>query len=90
MYVLIHDVTETFFADFNYGKAETKQLMPFCKISVEKYLFDKLYDSVFEMYKYKYQKVSAGYKDKVKNVLEKQDCVSQFVYLDVKYQFISH
>jgi len=42
VYLLVNEITETFFADFNYGKSETKQMMPYCKISVEKYIFDKV------------------------------------------------
>lgn len=41
-YLLVNEVTETFFADFNYGKAETKQMMPYCRIAVEKFIFDKV------------------------------------------------
>ena len=42
VYLLVNEITETFFADFNYGKSETKQMMPYCRISVEKYVFDKV------------------------------------------------
>ncbi len=42
VYLLVNEITETFFADFNYGKSETKQLMPYCRISVEKFIFDKV------------------------------------------------
>lgn len=38
----ISETTESFFADFNYGKSETRKMMPFCKTSVEKYIFDKV------------------------------------------------
>jgi len=38
----INEVTETFFADFNYGKSETRKMMPFCKTSVEKFIFEKV------------------------------------------------
>ena len=42
VFLLVNEVTETFFADFNYGRAETKQMMPFCRIAVEKFIFDKV------------------------------------------------
>ena len=40
---MINEAVDTLFCDFNYGKSETKKMLPFCKISVEKYIFDKVH-----------------------------------------------
>jgi len=48
------DVTvKAFFKQYNYGKADTKDFMIHCRPSVEKYVFSKLYEHVYAMYKVK-------------------------------------
>lgn len=39
---LVNEIVDSLFSDYNYGKSETKAVMPYCKISVEKYIFSKL------------------------------------------------
>lgn len=39
---LVNEIVDNLFSDYNYGKSETKSVMPYCKISVEKYVFGKL------------------------------------------------
>lgn len=87
VYLLVNEVTETFFADFNYGKSETKQMMPYCKISVEKYIFDKVYSQLFAMYLAKFDKPSQKYTDKVHEINQKSDNVEQFKFLDIPQKF---
>jgi len=70
IFLLVTEITETFFADFNYGKSDTKKMMPFCKMSVEKYIFDKLYDNVFDMYKLKYDKENDKYNKRSKAIVD--------------------
>lgn len=38
----INEIMESFFHDYNFGKKETKELMPFCRKSIEKYIFDRV------------------------------------------------
>jgi hypothetical protein len=40
--VVIHEIESALFREFNLGKAETRKMMPFCKVSVEKFIFDKV------------------------------------------------
>jgi len=87
VYLLVNEITETFFADFNYGKSETKQMMPYCKISVEKYIFDKVYTQLFAMYLQKFQKPSAKYTQKVNEINQKSSNVEQFKFLDIPQKF---
>ncbi len=42
------------FSDFNYGKSDTAEMMPFARKSVEKYIFSKLYGFIYEMYREKF------------------------------------
>lgn len=39
---MIKEIVETLFCDFNYGKIQTKNVMPYCRISVERYFFSKV------------------------------------------------
>lgn len=36
---LINELVIELFSEHNYGKQETRTIMPYCKISVEKYIF---------------------------------------------------
>jgi len=47
---MVNEIVESLFSDFNYGKSETKSVMPYCKISVEKYIFGKLNENLYSMY----------------------------------------
>ena len=50
---LINDLVSTFSMDFNLGKDQTKDIMPYCRSAIEKYLYQKLNDKLFSMYAYK-------------------------------------
>jgi hypothetical protein len=47
---MVNEIVESLFSEFNYGKNETKSVMPYCKISVEKYIFGKLNTNLYSMY----------------------------------------
>lgn len=87
VYLLVNEITETFFADFNYGKSETKQMMPYCRSSVEKYIFDKVYGQLFGIYKQKFKSQSQRFEEKVRLIQEKTDSPSQFRFLDIPVKF---
>jgi hypothetical protein len=55
---MINEVVDTLFSEFNYGKSETRRMMPFCRFSVEKYVFEKLYSRLFNMYKKKHKEAN--------------------------------
>jgi hypothetical protein len=50
---LINDLVRTFNMDFNLGKAQTKDMMPYCRTAIEKYIYLKVNDNLFAMYAYK-------------------------------------
>ena len=89
VYLLVNELTETFFADFNYGRAETKQMMPYCRISVEKYIFDKVYMQLFAIYSHKFEEQSHLYNEKIAQIHQNNTCVQQFKYLDVTLFFFN-
>jgi hypothetical protein len=36
--------------DYNLGKDHTKEMMPYCRLAIEKYLYQKVYDNLLAMY----------------------------------------
>ncbi len=79
----INEITETFFADFNYGKSETRKMMPFCKTSVEKYVFEKVFSTLYGMYQIKFEKQSNMFRDKTSEILKEKNHLKHLKYLDV-------
>lgn len=45
----------TFFSEYNCRNSSAKDFLPHCRASVERYIFSKLYERLFEMYKIKYE-----------------------------------
>jgi hypothetical protein len=52
---LINEIINVLFSDFNYGKSETRQLMPFARKSVEKYIFSRLHSIMISIYREKHR-----------------------------------
>ena len=50
----VEECVSTFYCHFNYGKSKTENMLPFCRPSVEKFIFNKLYFCLFEIYKFKF------------------------------------
>lgn len=48
--MLVNEVVDNLFTEYNYGKSDTKQIMPYCKISVEKYVFSKIENTLMALY----------------------------------------
>lgn len=42
--------------DFNLGKSQTKDMMPYVRTAIEKYLYERLAENIFAMYAYKNRK----------------------------------
>lgn len=59
--MMVNETVSSLFNDFNYGRNETKAVMPFCRISVEKYVFSKLNPRLQAMYDLRYTKESAKF-----------------------------
>ena len=39
---MINQTIDTLFCEFNYGKSETRKMMPHCRAAVEMYIFEKV------------------------------------------------
>lgn len=61
---VINETVKSFFQQHNYGKAGTKDFMVHCRPSVEKYVFSRLYDRLYAMYKARNQELDHEYMQK--------------------------
>ncbi len=50
---LINETVYAFNSEYNLGKDTAKSMMPYCRPAVEKYVFGKLHDQLFSMYRLK-------------------------------------
>lgn len=82
--VLVNEILNILFSDFNYGKSDTVEMMPFARKSVEKFLFSKLYGFLFEMYLEKYAQDDKSFEEKAKN-LKSFTPVKLFQSLEVNF-----
>jgi len=80
---MVNEVVDTFFFEFNYGKSETRKMMPFCRFAVEKYIFEKLYTRLFKMYCEKHKKGIAKFRKKQDEILSTYTKAEIFKFLGV-------
>ena len=66
----MNNTVEVFFNDYNYAKKETKNLMSFCRLSVEIYLFSKVICLFFRLKLKNYMRLN--FKIKIFNLMKKQ------------------
>lgn len=55
--------------DFNLGKDQTKDMMPYCRTAIEKFLYQKISDNVQAMYQIKYQKDNMQFQETQEKLL---------------------
>ena len=48
--LVVNETVQTFNSEYNLGKEMGKDMLYYCRPTVEKYLFTKLYDQLFAMY----------------------------------------
>lgn len=63
---MINEIINILFSDFNYGKSETRQLMPFARKSVEKYVFSRLHHTMISIYREKFRVDDENFSIKIK------------------------
>lgn len=83
---MTNETVETLFAEFNYGRSETRKIMPFCRFAVEKFIFDKLYHQIIGIYNFKNQELTARFEDSRRRLSE-HTLKEIFVSLDGKEKF---
>lgn len=54
--MVVNETVNSFNSEYNLGKAVGKDLLHYCRPTVERYLFTKLYDKLFAMYAIKNEK----------------------------------
>jgi hypothetical protein len=47
---VVNETVSSFNSEYNLGKTSGKELLPYCRQSVEKYIFGKVHDKLFAMY----------------------------------------
>jgi len=62
---MIRYTTKEMQQGYNYGKGWASDMMQYCASSVEKYMFSKLYDTIFAMYLYKSQEEDKIVREKI-------------------------
>ncbi len=64
----IDECVSTFYCYFNYGKPNTEKILPFCRPAVEKFIFNKLYFLISEIYNQRYKNENNAFIEKQSNI----------------------
>lgn len=50
---MVREVVDNLYKDFNLGRKEMEKVMPYCRITVEKFIFDKIENIIYPIYNHK-------------------------------------
>ena len=64
--VVVQEIIDHLYKDFNYGKKEMEKVMPYCRVSVETYVFGQVENILVPVYHYKWSEVDNIFKEKRK------------------------
>lgn len=53
LYTIIGEVVDSLFKEFNSGRKEMEKVMPYCRVSVEKYVCEKLHGTIYPIYQHR-------------------------------------
>ena len=53
--IVVNETVQSFNSEYNLGKEMGKDMLFYCRGTVEKYIFSKLFESLFEMYAHRYE-----------------------------------
>jgi len=68
----IDECVGTFYLYFNYGKSEKEKLLPYCRHAVEKFIFNKVYFVLYDLYNYKFRNENKAFAEQLLKI--KQSC----------------
>jgi Vacuolar sorting protein 9 (VPS9) domain len=68
---IINDTVQTLHQQYNIAKKESRELLPFCKCSIEKYIYRKMHPKIMRLYIYKLKAEDAMFKQKKEALLKK-------------------
>jgi hypothetical protein len=61
---IIREVVDNLYKDFNMGRKEMEKIMPYCRISVERYIFDRIDAVINPIYSHKASEENAIFEEK--------------------------
>jgi len=87
--LMIKTCEDTFFNYFNFGKQKNKNenLLSYINPAIEKFLFNKLYFQLYELYSKKYNQENEEYLNKKKLINEKYSIEDIMKFLEIKEKF---
>lgn len=83
---ITNEIVKDLYSNYNIS-GNNKNLMQFCRSSVEKYIFGKIYTKLFEMYKLKYEETDQEF-NKRSLVTKATDPVSMLKHLGINKKYI--
>lgn len=69
---------------FNFGKSNTENMLKYCRPACEKFIFNKIYFKLFELYDYKYSNTNQKLKEKIKVIKDKLSVEEIMIFLEIK------
>ena len=85
-WIMTNEIVKNLYSNYNIS-GNNKNLMQFCRTSVEKYIFGKIYSRLFEMYQLKYQEEDKLFQERSITTMT-TDPVSMLKHLGVNKKFI--
>ncbi len=79
----VEECVVTFYSFFNYGKSNTEKILPYCRPSVEKFIFNKLYFILYEIYNIKYHDENNKFSTKQVSLMKNYTIDQIMEYLEV-------
>lgn len=65
---VIQEIIDNLYKDFNYGKKEMEKVMPYCRVSVEKYVFTQVENIIVPVYHCAWSEVDNIFEEKRKKI----------------------
>jgi len=83
----IEDCVSAFHCYFNFGKSNTEKLLPYCRPAVEKFIFNKLYVLLYEIYYKRYEEENNKYIQNQNAIKTKLSIEEIMDFLEIKKKF---
>ena len=83
----INDCVSTFHCYFNFGKSNTEKMLPYCRPAVEKFIFNKLYFLLYDLYDKRYEEENRKFVINQNNLKVKLSVEKIMDYLEIKKKF---
>ena len=84
----IEECVYSFYCNLNYGKSNTAIILPYCRPSVEKFIFNKLNFLLYDIYNIKFTKENTIFSAHQKALQSNYSIVEILDYLHVYYTLI--